>query len=116
MSVKCVLLPVVLTLCPVGAQARLQTFTLFLTGNDLLAACSAPTGTFPVGQCLGYIQGVVDAASVSQRLCLPHTVNAGQMRDIVVAYLRQHPENRHLAASNFVEIAMGQFFACGAKP
>ena len=96
---------------PIVAQEPLNKLTIFMTGNDLYAACEAdlntPTGLIEFGNCMGYIQGSVDSymtfrAETKQSSCLAPGVKGVQVRDMVKAYLRDNPAQRHLTASNLV--------------
>jgi len=44
--------------------------------------------------------------------CIPASSQAGQLKDIVVKYLRDHPETRHFEAYALVYVALGQAFNC----
>jgi hypothetical protein len=87
----------------------------FKTGNDLLQYCE--DASQPV--CTAYIMGVVDSISVYQQVtsapkfaCVPTHVTAGQVRDIVVRYLKAHPQDRHLTASGEVIMALKEVWPC----
>lgn len=96
---------------PLFAQEPLNKVTIFKTGNHLYAACeadlNAPAGLIEFGNCMGYIQGSVDSymtfrAETKQSSCLAPGVKGVQVRDMVIAYLRDNPGQRHLTASNLV--------------
>ena len=93
---------------PVYAQNKL---TIFKTGNDLFASCgndlNAPTGLIEFGSCTGYIQAAVDSyltyrAETNQPSCLATGVTGTQVRDLVTAYLRDNPSERHRTAAVLV--------------
>jgi hypothetical protein len=87
----------------------------FLSGNDLFKACTEKSVNR--GVCRGYIIGIIDvvgsAPFSSQRtLCVPDSVLASQVEDIVENWPRDHPENRHYAASGLVLAALQEKFPC----
>jgi hypothetical protein len=87
----------------------------FETGNRLLGYCttSAPGPAEMV--CLGYVEGVADDMEAKRMICLPAHVTTGQLEDIVVRYLREHPESRHLVASELIAGALLETFPCSAR-
>ena len=89
--------------------------SIFMTGNDLYARCSTdindPQGVGNYGFCRGYILGAADfygtyAAEMGASSCLSETVTTQQLIDVVVKYLRDHPEKRHAPASYAVIAAV----------
>jgi hypothetical protein len=91
------------------------------TGNDLLESCESK-GNLEHAFCLGYIIGVTDVEGMDsavfperRRSCVAENVSNGQVRDVVVKYLKDHPEERHLQAAILVVKAMGQAFPCKAQ-
>jgi Rap1a immunity proteins len=47
-------------------------------------------------------------------LCIPRQVDATQLRDVAIAYLRTHPKDRHIAASILVAEAFNDAWPCQA--
>jgi len=82
----------------------------FLDGNKLLATCRS-TEIVDRADCLGYTTGVHDAL-VGVRICSPDGVTRGQVRDIVVAYLQNAPEERHKTADVLVGNVLGTLWPC----
>jgi Rap1a immunity proteins len=71
-------------------------------GNGLLRACSddAPSG-LNHAFCMGYLEGAREGLSMLEKgkstgayFCEPENATLLQVRDIVVKYLRDNPENR----------------------
>jgi Rap1a immunity proteins len=110
MTLRGTIISTALALCTIATHA--YSFAVFMDGNALLRSCSAPRGDIYQGECLGYIQGVVDAGSANSRICPSVNIELQQLVDIVIRYLKAHPENRHLAAAQLVEIAVRSFFSC----
>jgi len=96
------------------------------TGNDLLESCESgghsEQAFFNQAFCLGYITGVTDIDGVDgsafperRRSCVPENVTNGQVKDVVVKYLKEHPEERHIQASILIVKAVAQAFPCKSK-
>jgi hypothetical protein len=93
-------------------------------GNELLALCDRPD-TFARMTCLAWITGVesgLAAASVNDEaagrprlVCPPDRVTNGQIQDIVLVFLRQHPEVRHEDASLLSMTALRLGFPCRSQ-
>ena len=95
------------------------------TGNALFEQCTRGRGSatywYDDAACTAYIQGFVEGATSFQELwpkerpraiCLPANITAGQMRDVVVKYLYNHPERRHLPAMMSILTATAAAFPC----
>lgn len=95
------------------AAAPAMTRQVYYTGNTLLAECttaeSSPDYVPARVMCKGYIIGVADGAT---SVCMPLTANIGQTQDIAIAWLKRHPEVRHLAAPALVTMALAEAFPC----
>ncbi|MCJ8157238.1 Rap1a/Tai family immunity protein [Sphingomonas sp. LaA6.9] len=87
----------------------------WMDGNELLAICDSSDSADKI-QCMGYIQGVLDASDSSlgskeiPPVDTPDNVTAGQLKDIVIAYLKANPEKRHTQASDLVFTALVRAF------
>ena len=80
------------------------------TANDLLAVCSDSATAMKMA-CVAYIASGVDSYSVT--LCPPPAGSTrGQARDLVVQYLRDHPEERQGQAIGEVWQALSQAWSC----
>jgi 2-methylcitrate dehydratase PrpD len=89
-----------------------------MTGNKLLEECEA-TEPFRQAFCLGYIMGVTDVDGMDgaafperRRTCVPEDVTNGQLLDILVKYLKNHPEERHYSAAVLAIKAITKAFPC----
>jgi hypothetical protein len=84
----------------------------FYDGNQLFSFCSPTPGDF----CRAYITGAVDALLRPRPegidFCLTDKVIVNQLVDVVMNYLRAHPEKRHYAAASVVNSAMTEAFPC----
>jgi hypothetical protein len=86
------------------------------TGNELYTWCTTAASE---AHCLSYILGVSDTISSYQGLklaktivCAPKGVTGGQIRDVVVNYLKAHPEERHTSASSSILVALSEVWPC----
>ena len=98
------------------------TWAASITGNDLYEDCQAKT-TNPIYYqkrfgCLGYINGVLDATIgpdnglVGFKFCPADTITRGQVRDVVIKWLSDHPQDRDIQASILVVIALREAWPC----
>ena len=107
----------VLALLLTGTSTRGQRVSK-TTGNELLEACE---GSEPFQQafCLGYVTGASDVDGAEgaafperRRSCVPDSVSNGQLKDVVVKYLKDNPEERHILAAILVVKSVAKAFPC----
>jgi hypothetical protein len=103
---------ILLYLCSLIATSAISGST-FYTGNELYGkgeSSNQNDKTFA----LGYIAGVSDVLVGDDMLktCVPENVTVGQMRDIVIKYLKDNPEKRHFTAHSNVGVALFKAFPC----
>ena len=86
------------------------------SGNDLLRACTDKENV-ATALCLGYINGVRDGAvfaslslGTKQVFEISERVEPGTLRDVVVKYLKEHPESRRILAAAVVYRALKETF------
>jgi Rap1a immunity proteins len=91
-----------------------------VTGNKLWAECTA-TETARQMFCTAYIIGASDVGGAESiglppRLvsCAPHGVANGELVEIVVTYLKRHPEERNGSAASLVLGAISKAYPCKA--
>jgi Rap1a immunity proteins len=98
------------------------------SGNALLALCDDPNRAWRSLECMSYVQGFLAGfnvgATVGERvakdevapgsvlLCIPDNVTGRQAKDIVVKYLKSHPESRHEKTGVLIHRAYAELFAC----
>ena len=89
----------------------------YINGNTLLQRINGldVENTFA----LGYVVGAYDAYAQEQTwdnqkhyICMPQSVETGQMLDIVKKYLNDNPSIRHFAAGGSVLTALSISFPC----
>jgi hypothetical protein len=89
------------------------------TGHLLLKICRGGNAG-QIGYCLGYISGISDGITTLQMLkppnwtpiCKPDWLTDRQLRDVVVKYLVDHPEERHEPISLLTVLAMRSAWPC----
>lgn len=94
----------------------------YLTGQDLLAACSSKE-THRIYSCMNYVAGVIDYHIVMQSLgttpttdfCLPATTPLEEATVAVMTYLRHSPQHQAFIAAPAVTMALHEIYPC-AKP
>ncbi len=99
-----------------GGTAQAQKGGYFWTGNNLLRVCNASLEV-----CLAYVAGVVDAAAAANaltgsfagfKICIRGAVSVNQAKDVILNYLRAHPEQRDANAASIAAYALQRAFHC----
>jgi hypothetical protein len=83
-----------------------------MDGNSLWQKC------LPVdsqGFCLGYVRGVAETLMPLVRICIPGNVTIGQLRDVALKYLQEHPEQRHKHATSLLLSAFNGAWPCAPQ-
>jgi len=70
---------------------------------------------FLAGGCWGYITAVVDSIPAGEDFDPDADVRLSQYVDVVIAYLKAHPESRHLPAYVLTRYALAESFPARAK-
>lgn len=105
------------TLMGQGAVAQDGRFDIW-TGNGFLQTCRDQINVenaFRIGMCFGYLDGWLsrDAASMEDRsVCRPKNVPNRQLMDIILKYLENNPEKRHLMIDYAIHGSLSQAFPC----
>ncbi len=104
MQIRMLVLGAVVAAASTPGEAANTAF--ILTGNDLYGHCKAPN-VYEAGQCLGYIEGVIDQLEASRAdghlpECLPASITPAQARDVVLKFLTDNPAVREQGASVLV--------------
>ena len=102
-------------------QAPAESGGEFVNGNKLYQMCTedeaSPNHFQFTAWCTGYILGTYDTLrgsglSSNLSICVPATVDSGQLTDMVVKSLREHPEVRQNSASMLVGATLRAYFKC----
>ena len=88
----------------------------FVTGNDLLKDCTSTDKDTAYGQhlfCTGIIVGYYEMLTFLQFNCGDDSKKtAGEIEDVVVKYLKEHPAERSKPAATVSAIAISEAFKC----
>jgi hypothetical protein len=88
----------------------------FMSGNELFSSCTANTNTITgverMAECQGYLMGLTDGLGENGVICTPANIIFKQVEDIVLNYLRAHPERRQYSASSEASLALRSAFPC----
>ena len=105
---------------PTNVEARPEPAAYFY-GNGLLSLCESEDAT-DWGVCFGFIVGIDVASNAFLTggrglpwfyYCRPEKVVLfGQIHDVVVAYLKAHPESRHEPSSALIIKAFQEAWPC----
>src|SRR4029077_3716086 len=87
-----------LTLALSSAAKAQKTSDIINRGDDFLAVCQYDNN-HPPDVCLAYVAGVVGTlalnwADTGQRICVPDTATVRTTLDLVLQYIKDHPEKR----------------------
>ncbi len=84
-----------------------------VSGITLLKACTSPALK---ETCDAYVDGFGDAISEGGKehalACLPIASTGTELRDVLVAYLKAHPEDQHLKAGTIASHAFSKAYPC----
>jgi len=94
-----------------------------VSGNRLYSDCregqkGGVDSFIPYGACIGYIEAVLDISEGVDKgingfkFCINKNVTSGQVRDIVLKWLEDNPQNRHFGASGLVAASLFVAFPC----
>lgn len=90
----------------------------WMSGNELLSACEEMNEAIKyqqLGWCRGYIVGIADAMSPGNsvngyKAKFTAGITVQQLTDVVLKFLREHPEDRHYSAGSLVAEALSKAF------
>jgi hypothetical protein len=82
-------------------------------GTTLMKACTGSS----FAQCDAYVDGFSDAISAGGKdhalACIPIAATGTELRDVLVKFLKDHPEDQHLKASTLASRAFAKAYPCG---
>jgi hypothetical protein len=96
----------------IGLFWATSAFAAFDSGNALLESCDNATDAWKQSHCLAYIAGVSDVLDGMHITCTGGRVSLDQVKDVVVKYLREHPEQRNSDADDSTSTALALAFPC----
>jgi hypothetical protein len=96
----------------VGLLWITSAFAAFDSGNSLFDSCNNASDASKQSHCLAYIAGVSDVLDGMHITCTGGHVSLDEVKDVVVKYLREHPEQRNSDADDSTSIALTLAFPC----
>ena len=97
-----------------GASAKHSQWQAVWSGNEVYEGCTQRSDpdadAVEEMMCLGFIIGVADSGA--HRACLTGGLEPSQIKDAVVAWLRENPAVRHEAAARLVARALEETYPC----
>lgn len=108
----------VLTLAISSAAMAQKTSDIINRGDDFLAVCQYDNN-HPPDVCLAYVAGVVGTlalnwADTGQRICIPDSATVRTTLDLVLQYVKDHPEKREQKTIFLVAQVTIQKYVCEA--
>jgi hypothetical protein len=103
----------VLTLaCLLAAGAAHAQRVSRVQGITLMKACTGPD----IKACDAYVDGFGDAISAGGKehalACIPIRATGTELRDVLVSYLKAHPEDQHEQAATIAKQAFSKAYPC----
>ncbi|MRG54208.1 hypothetical protein GF108_01245 [Phyllobacterium sp. SYP-B3895] len=92
----------------------------FYDGNEVYARCTSAEANRETW-CLGYVAGVADTYQThlkvlsNGRRCFPKGSTLGQLKDVFIRYLLDHPEDRHWDADGLAMLSFRDAFCPDKK-
>ncbi len=86
-----------------------------LDGNELNSLCENRTKPFDRGVCIGYMMGVGESLThllAYSGICAPDDATIDQIRQTVVRYLNERPQQLQRSAVNLVWSALAKKWPC----
>jgi Rap1a immunity proteins len=87
-------------------------FAAFDSGETLFDNCNNPNDASKQFYCLGYLAGVSDLLEGMHITCSGKRISLDKIKDAVLKYLREHPEQRGMEADDLVATALVLAFPC----
>lgn len=106
--IRAALLATTLLACTAAHAQRVSN----VTGRLLMSACTGKQADI----CDAYVDGFSDAIAAEGRdhalACIPRTSTGTELRDVLITYLRSHPEAQSLKASTIATKALAAAYPC----
>lgn len=113
------LVPLMVMAGILGTPAPAKADVLNQSGNAFRENCADQTPGYHPVECSTYVMGFNEAVDVSQqaaafgiKVCIPKEATAGQLTDVILAYIESHPADRHQPTKLLAYYAFGQAYHC----
>jgi len=98
--------------CVLAAGAAQAQRISNVRGTTLMKACTGPSPT----ACDAYVDGFGDAIKAEGKehalACIPTAATGTELRDVLVHYLKNHPEDQHIEAGIIASRAFSKAYPC----
>lgn len=90
----------------------------FKDGEELYGLCTTPNDKRANSFCVGYVAAIADVLGTGDgsisgwRACLPSSATQGEVAEVAIQWLKNHPENRAFGASDVVAQALAHTYPC----
>lgn len=82
-------------------------------GNRLLEVCARPTARQRTSDCDVFIRGAIDRYhEFLATRCAPRQVRFGEIVEIIVQYLQEHPADRQRPANDLILASLTEAYSC----
>lgn len=105
---------ITLVLLSLGLSFSVPSWAVFFSGNKLYELLTHEA-SYNRGVGLGYLVGVSDSINGRGKACVPGGVTAEQLKDLVLALLKERPDMRHEPADVLAEAAYITVWPCDDK-
>jgi len=91
--------------------------------EELVWFCQEESFTYNRGYCHGYLGGILDAYAVishsypqAKFICLPKAgISGEQTKNIFIKWVKDHPEQQHIAPRTAVLLSLRDAFPCSSE-
>jgi hypothetical protein len=102
---------VLIAACLLATAAHAQSVSK-VKGVTLMKACTGASTTV----CDAYVDGIRDTIEAEGKAaalaCIPVATTGNELRDVLVHYLKNHPEDEHVDAANIFPKAFSKAYPC----
>ena len=105
----------VTVLLAMATIAQAKDINGFKTGNEFYELATSEHAS-NIGRITFFVNGMLDALSVTNMICTPNGVTVRQVRDFLTKYYEDHPDHRHFFVSDVLLYAMPDAWQCDPDP
>src|ERR1700758_4438935 len=101
-------------LCALPVHGKADVEQGFLDGNKLLDLCKKDASITNQRVCAGYLMGVADVGQQLHKgtLCMPTGISVSDLRELVMKYVEENPEQQRYAAFSTILTIFLNAFPC----
>ena len=95
-----------------NALAQGYPISVTISGKAFYDRCNIPEDPQKQVYCLGYVAGTSDVLNLTRSVCTPEGIHTSQTLNVIVNYVRAHPERRDEPVSLLAGLALREAFPC----